>query len=155
MDQNITPDRFVEVAVQLESAGSDLYSDMARVNSETRSLFENLAQAEAKHAELYKSFDSDAIIAGEGEELNHLEDLVEASPLDLLRESGSPRQGPLNLDEAFPLAIQFEKETVLFYSAFTPLLSEEAKEINQKILAQEKEHLRKVLSARKRIQTVR
>ncbi|MBU7004847.1 MAG: hypothetical protein HXS50_04720 [Theionarchaea archaeon] len=59
------------------------------------------------------------------------------------------------MDEAFPMAVQFEKETILFYTGLQPLLSPGAAEINKKIIAQEKEHLKHVVSARKRLQTIR
>jgi rubrerythrin len=155
MSGKITPSQLVETAVRLEEASSDFYKQVARISSETRSLFEDLANAEAKHAELYRSFDPDLAFQGGEGVFEYLTYLVDTGPLRNLRESGRLGETPLNLDEAFSAAIQFEKETILFYSGFNQLLSPEAAAINLKIITQEKQHLQKVVSTRARIQTIR
>jgi rubrerythrin len=151
----MTPRQLLETAVKLEEAGSDFYRQVADMSSETRSFFEDLASAEAEHAEMYRGFDPALVLIGEDGSFEYLAHLVETGPLRNLRESGGLGEAPVNMDEAFSAAIQFEKDTILFYSGLNPLLSPEAGAINQKIITQEKKHLQRVVSTRARMQTVR
>jgi rubrerythrin len=155
MKDIINPSEIIEIAVNLEEAGSSFYAQVAEISSETRSLFEQLSRAETKHAQLYRSLDPASDFPGQNGAFEYLTQLVDTGPLRTLRETGKMGETPLNMDEAFPLAVQFEKETILFYTGLQPLLSPEAAEINKEIIAQEKQHLEHVVSARKRLQTVR
>ena len=155
MNNIINPAELVEMAVKLEEAGSTFYAQVAGISSETRSLFEELSKVEAKHAQLYRDLDPTGDFPGQDGALEYLTQLVETGPLRTLRETGKLGETPLNMDEAFSMAVQFEKETILFYTGFQPLLSPKAAEINQTIIVQEKAHLQQVVSARKRLQTNR
>jgi rubrerythrin len=155
MNDKINPAELVEMAVKLEEAGSSFYAKVAEISSETRSLFESLSKVEAEHARLYRNLDPTGDFPGQDGVFEYLTQLVDSGPLRTLRETGKLGETPLNMDEAFPMAVQFEKETILFYTGFQPLLSPKAAEINQTIIVQEKKHLQQVISARKRLQTIR
>jgi rubrerythrin len=155
LSEKISPSHLVETAVRLEEAGSDFYAQVAKISSETRTLFEDLSRVEAKHAQIYRNFDPKGAFPGKDGALEYLTFLVDSGPLRNLRETGKLGETPLNMDEAFTMAIQFEKETILFYTGFGPLLSPEAAAINDKIVAQEKQHLQRVVEARRKLQTAR
>jgi rubrerythrin len=155
MKDIINPAELVEIAVKLEESGSSFYSKVAEMNSETRTLFEQLSRAESKHAQLYRSLDPADDFPGQDGAFEYLTQLIDTGPLRTLKETGQLGETPLNMDEAFPMAVQFEKETILFYTGLQPLLSPGATEIIKDIIAQEKDHLRHVVSARKRLQTIR
>ena len=155
MSDMIKPTEIIEIAVNLEEAGSSFYAKVAEISSETRSLFEQLSKAEIKHAQLYRSLDPSGDFPGQDGAFEYLTQLVDTGPLRTLRETGKLGETPLNMDEAFPMAVQFEKETILFYTGLQPLLSPGATEIIEKIIAQEKQHLEHVVSARKKLQTIR
>jgi rubrerythrin len=153
--QNIIPSEIVEVAIKLEEAGEAFYKDLADIASETRSLFESLAVAEAKHAELFRTLDPDGALSTNDEVSRYLTHLMQTGPIRNLNESGQLGESPLNLDEAFSTAIQLEKDTILFYTGFNALLTPQAAEINTRILAEEKKHLQRIVATRKRLQTQR
>ena len=155
MERKVTPSQLVEIAVKLEEAGSDFYSDIAKISSENRSLFEELSRVEAKHAQIYRSLDPRGAFPGGNGAYEYLSYLVDAGPLRALRETGKFAQTPLNMDEAFPMAVQFEKETIIFYTGLSPLLSPEAAKLNEQVIVQEKEHLRRVVEARQKYLTSR
>ncbi len=155
MEGKITARRLVEMAVTMEESVAEFYGRAAEMGSETRSLFEDLARAEVKHAQIYKSLDPGGIFIGDVSEQGYLSDLLDTGILRDLSESGKLGKSPLNVDEAFPAAVQLEKETILFYTGLEPLLESSAKSTVQEIIAQEKEHLRRVVSARRKIKTVR
>ncbi len=155
MAEKVTPSQLVELAVKLEEAGSALYSDLARIGSETRSLFEDLSRVEAKHAHFYRNLDPKGAFRGKDVGLEYLDYLVDAGPLRNLKETGKLGETPLNMDEAFPMAVQFEKETIIFYTGLNPLLSPEAAKLNEQVIAQEKEHLKQVVEASRKYQSAR
>ncbi len=142
----------VEVAVKFEEAGKAFYTRVAEMASETRSFFEDLAKAEARHAELYRKLDPKKAFTKDDRATDYLANLMQTGPLASLTESGQLGQAPLNLDEAFTIAIQFEKDSVLFYSGLQSLLSASAAETNDKVVAQEKEHLRTLVATRRKLQ---
>ena len=155
MSEKISPGHLVQTAVKLEEAGSAFYAELAKISSETRSLFEDLSKVEAKHAQIYRNLDpKGAFPRGDGA-FEYLTYLMDTGPLRNLRETGKLGETPLNIDEALPMAVQFEKDAILFYTGFNPLLSPEAAAINEKIIAQEKQHLQRVVEARRKLQTVR
>jgi rubrerythrin len=155
MSQRISPADLVEIAVKLEEAGSSFYAQVAEISSETRSLFEDLSKVEMKHAQMYRELNPSGDFPGGDGAFEYLSYLVDTGPLRNLRETGKLGETPLNMDEAFPMAVEFEKETILFYTGFGSLLSPEAAAINEKIVVQEKQHLQRVVEAQRRFQTVR
>jgi rubrerythrin len=155
MSQKISPADLVEIAVKLEEAGSSFYAEVAEISSETRSLFEDLSKVEMKHAQMYRELNPSGDFPGGDGAFEYLSYLVDTGPLRNLRETGKLGETPLNMDEAFPMAVAFEKETILFYTGFGSLLSPEAAAINEKIIVQEKQHLQRVVEAQKRFQTAR
>lgn len=155
MSQKVSPANLVEIAVKLEEAGSSFYAKVAEISSETRSLFEDLSRVEMKHAQMYREFNPSGDFPGADGAFEYLSYLVDTGPLRNLRETGKLGETPLNMDEAFPMAVKFEKETILFYTGFGSLLSPEASAINDKIITQEKQHLQRVVEAQRRFQTSR
>jgi len=155
MPSDVTPDQIVGVAVQLEEAGKEFYEQAAKITAETRSLFENLARAEERHAQLFSKMESRSRVSATGPAFEYLINLMKTGPIASLRESGKLAETPLNLDEAFDLATKFEKDTILFFGGLVDLLSVTAGETTQKIVSEEKRHLQAVIENRRKYQSRR
>ncbi len=155
MPTDVTPDEIVGVAVQLEEAGKEFYEQAAKITAETKSLFENLARAEARHIQLFRQMESRSRVSAGGPAFEYLINLMMTGPIASLRESGKLAEMPLNLDEALDLAVKFEKDTILFFGGLIDLLSSSAAETTQKIVSEEKRHLLAVIENRKKYQARR
>lgn len=135
----------VDQAVEIEEHGYKFYSEMAkkfRENKEFAKLFDTLAEKELVHekkfSELRKKV-KDNSIEGEEEVAPYLKAIVESAffigedkPLNAIKNAKT-------VSEAIDHALDFEKETLLYYMGIKDVLK--SKEIIDEIIDEEKNHI--------------
>ena len=146
----------IEMAIATERSGQTFYqnaSKLARENS-LKELFQYLAEEEEKHLKTFQDFyntlkEKPEITPYNWEEAKlYLEALIDskffASPekaINLAKEARSEL-------EAINSAINFEKDTLLFFYQMLEMIKSQEQELVKKIIEQEKEHIQR-LSAMK------
>ncbi len=135
----------VDQAIEVEEHGYKFYSEMAKIfgeNKEFTKLFDTLAEKELVHekkfSELKKKIKDDSI-EGEEEVMPYLKAIVESAffigedrPLNAMKNAKT-------VSEAVDHALDFEKETLLYYMGIKDIL--ESKEIIDEIIDEEKKHI--------------
>jgi rubrerythrin len=154
-----SPSEVVGMAVETEKAGRQFYEATAAAARSTpsRDLFVFLAGEEVKHERTYQALYE--MIKGSPGELPY--DWDEAKQyLKAITESKfflTPgRALPLarsakNEVEALEFAIQFEKETLLFYLEIERLVAAEHRAIIKELTAQERIHIRRLSELREKM----
>ncbi len=142
----------IEMAVRTEESGKVFYEGVAQrtKQAELKKLFTFLAGEEAKHQEvffdLYKTIkDNPQAVPYDWEEMSlYLKALTESKfflgkdkAINLVKEARTPKQ-------ALDFALDFERETMLFYTEIMALVAEKSRDVVAKIIAQEKSHIRQL-----------
>jgi rubrerythrin len=142
----------IEMAVQTEKAGKGFYEGVAKKtnNNQLKELFDFLAQEETKHqaifSELYKTIkESPQTMPYNWEELKlYLAAITESrfflgkdKAINLVKEAKTPQK-------AIEQALDFERDTMLFYNEITTIVAEKDRPVVTKIIEQEKSHIRKL-----------
>jgi len=140
----------LDLAVWLEKHGRDFYEKAARdtSNAGLRELFEALAAEEGKHCAMYtdlyelytgKSAEGDELLGEYGKFIQLLIDEI-AGALDF--------EGVLSQDELLAGALQFEKNTLLFFNEVRPLFRGKAGSIIEAVCREEKRHIGQLIERR-------
>ncbi len=144
----------IEMGIRIEENGENFYAEAAaRTTNETLvALFEYLAREEIKHKGYFKSLKkelTDEEIPGVFNP--HLEEAVLYIKALSDSEVFKPADQVANLDEilsdelkAVDFAIRMEKDSILFYHELANTVRESDKAIVEKLIKEEKEHLRKL-----------
>lgn len=135
----------IDQAVEIEEYGYKFYSEMAerfRENKEFAKLFDTLAEKELVHEKKFSELKKkvkDIDIEGEGEVMPYLNAIVESAffigedkPLNAIKNAKT-------IAEAVDHALDFEKETLLYYMGIKDTLK--SKEIIDEIIGEEKSHI--------------
>jgi len=142
----------IEMAIATERSGQAFYqnaSELARENS-LKELFQYLAEEEEKHLKTFQDFyntlkEKPEITPYNWEEAKlYLEALVDskffASPekaINLAKEAKDEL-------EVINLAMNFEKETLLFFYQILEMIKSQEQELVKKIIEQEKKHIQRL-----------
>lgn len=148
---HFTGREILDVAVQIEKNGVKFYTDASKAfkNAKIRAIFQDLAHEETMHIKVF----SDLVkplpeSAPYGEYAPYMEEASEY--LNALANSEvftKPEEGSkLSLTvrsekEAVEYAIQMEKDSLLFYLEMKQMIRKKDKEIVDKLIEQEKNHL--------------
>jgi rubrerythrin len=144
----------VDIAVQIEQNGERVYRSAAEKieDPSLRSLLQWLADEEAGHAKWFEALMDTVSGTGdfpEQEKMGRalLKNAVGAQSFTLEDADFSSME---TIEDLFELAIEFEKDTVLFYGMLQPLIEDQQTLDQLHAIIQEEEnharHLRKVLS---------
>lgn len=135
----------LEQAIQTEKLGYALYLEMANrfeKDEKLRKLFESLAVKEQEHEHTFadiKERVNDRKVEGWEEVSKYLRAIVE-SEFFLGSKKAMPSLKHLeNIEDAVRYAINFEKETLLYYHSLRDLVRE--KDIMDKLIDEEKSHI--------------
>jgi len=134
----------LSIAVQIEANGYDFYSSLAKTQSDKKleELFMHLAEQERAHQQIFRNLithtkDSPSLSTWIDEEVSgYLKSLADVSIFPKIERS----KRSLTLQEAFSLAIDVEKDSIIFYSELLPYTGDERKSV-EAIIAEEKKHL--------------
>lgn len=139
----------LSIALKIEAEGYVFYSNMAeqQIDKNTKQLFLNLAQQERVHQEIFKGLINDvshresSIDSWVSEEVaGYLKSYASMSVFPTME-----RMKQVSFKEALNLAVEVEKDSIIFYSELLPYVGNE-KETVKKIISEEKRHLMDLLA---------
>ena len=151
MDKSFSACELVELAIQIEKNGKDFYSKLGGLadNSESRKVFEYLANAEDKHITIFeKIFKKACDYSSEGaypeEYFTFMKSLASDYIFTQANKGEEVAQRVKTFKEAVELGIEFEKESILFYEEMKKLVPEESRGVVDKVIEEEREHFEKL-----------
>ena len=148
----------VDVAIGIERNGIVYYSALAELTTDAslKDTYNYLANMECTHLEIFqKMLDSvgryQPTYAGENEEEYelYLKALIDSSVFpndEVARQMARKVSGPA---EAIQVALGVEKDSVLFYSEMRDLVPEQERPIINRIINEEKSHIRQLSALKK------
>lgn len=149
----------IEMAIATERSGQAFYQNASRLARENslKELFQYLAEEEEKHLKTFQNFyntlkEKPEITPYNWEEAKlYLEALVDskffASPekaINMAKEAKSEL-------EAINSAINFEKDTLLFFYQISEMIKSQEQELVKKIIEQEKEHIQRLSTIKSKL----
>lgn len=146
------PLEILKMAVELEKRGIAFYQKLQReASKEAKEAFSLLAKEEEKHL----AFFSD-LLGVVGEEKNFVENEEVATYLGVIVEHGVlgkvlADHAPISssFQDALEFGIEVEKESILFYQGFSPLINPSKREWLERVIEEEKKHFLKLTAMRK------
>ncbi|MEO0107934.1 MAG: ferritin family protein [candidate division WOR-3 bacterium] len=158
-----SPAEVVGLAVEIEKAGSKFYLEAAEraKNPETGELLRRLAAEEVQHertfAQLFDRLrETPAQLPYDWEEVKSYLRVVTESKFFLTPDKALPRILPETTEtELLELAIQFEKETLVFYLEIADLVAAEHRSLIGELVRQERRHMRKLAEMHSRQRQLR
>ncbi|MGC8777307.1 MAG: ferritin family protein [Candidatus Caldatribacteriaceae bacterium] len=146
------PSEILTMAVELEKRGISFYRKLQEsASSEVKKVFSFLAGEEEKHLaffqELLGTLDAEGTFQ-ENEELSgYLGAIVENGILGKVLADRLPPSP--SLSDALEIGMQVEKESVLFYQGFSPLVNPARRRWLEDVIEEEKRHFLKLAVMRK------
>lgn len=159
MNENLTAQEIIEIAIEIEKNGREFYQIMADSSSTVplRDLFNYLSAEEDKHRqkfeEILKSAGGYQIsdIYYATEYMGYMKAIADErvfakdiSYVDIVKELKSPKQ-------AIEIAIAFEKDSIIFLHELQDMVVGVDKKIVQKLLNEERDHIRKLSQIKSQI----
>ena len=149
----------VQMGIQIEQNGKDYYITVAKSAREnkTKEAFQYLAAEEEKHIRTFEDILSqiekyEPPESYPGEYFAYLRALSEEYVFTKARK-GEEIAGKVKSDrEAIETGIGFEKDSILFYEEMKNLVGQGAHQTIDKLIEQEKEHLRKLSQLKSSLQ---
>jgi rubrerythrin len=158
MSVSFSASELINIAIGIEKQGIAYYDVMADStwHEVARDLFRHLRDMERSHVEIFQGMlkDVEQYEAPKefGPEYNaYLQALVENAVFTDEMAAGELATHLDNENEAMDIAISAEKESILFYYFMSEVTVAAAVPIVQKILAEEKNHLRQLSEIKKRL----
>jgi len=142
----------VEISISIEENGYAFYTEAAKnvEEQEMKNLFLDLASKEISHIGAFQKIgevfkDQYIIDAPEDAEL-YIQNLADKHIFKNKNAGIEKAKGLKNADEILRIALQFELESIDFYSSMLDRVSGNAKRIIQNIIEEEKEHASEIRS---------
>jgi rubrerythrin len=164
MIEYLNEDEVYRVGICIEQAGLDFYTKMAEKadDPQTKRVFRRLARDEKEHLAFFESLDlktsggSGARVSGQDAELSkYVCSIVDGGIFKNIGEMQKAARRKFNPESALELALQVEKDAVLYYSeAHRANPKRTAKKALERLIDEEKGHVveisRRLESLRKR-----
>ena len=136
----------IALAVNVETNGERFYNESARkAEGDLKKIFEFLAEQEDLHRlrfESLRKYATDFIIPRDWEEVEpYLNAIVESTFFMGNEKSFKRAMGAKDSVEALEFALQFEKDTLLFFNEIVDFSREQNKKIINEIIKEEKKHI--------------
>jgi rubrerythrin len=152
-----SPVEVIEMAIKTEESGQRFYATTAKKTKSHKlsELFLFLAGEEKKHAKTFKKLyntikETPQSIPYDFDEIQqYLKAIIDS--IFFLSGSSSYVSKLTTSQALLDFALAFEKDTLLFYLEITNLVKEKDKKLVEKIIAQEKEHIRKLSAMKEEI----
>lgn len=133
----------INVMIELETCGNEHYLSLSKQtqSEELKNLFLNLANAEQKHKLRYEKFKKEIL----NFEHENVSDDYEAYMLSLLKQTIrflNETRNQINVEEGFLLAIQLEKDTILFLMELKSMIGQQFNADMEQIISEERGHLK-------------
>jgi rubrerythrin len=154
-----SPVEVIEMAVKTEQTGQKFYSQVAKKTKSKilAQLFNFLASEELKHEKTYKKLyniikDDPRAMPYNLDEMGLYLQAITDSKFFLSSDKALNSISKVKTPKALlDYAIQFEKETMLFYLEILNMINEKNKPIVDRIIIQEKHHIRKLTSMKQEV----
>ena len=161
MSISFSGSELINIAIGIEERGIVFYDVMAKStqNEAAREVFNYLADMERNHIEIFKDMlegaDKFQIPADEsGQYTTYLRALVDSAVFsDDLVTSEMAAQAESDA-AALELAIRAEKDSILFYYEMKEVMPQRAQATVNKIIAEEKSHLRQLSELKKKLAAI-
>jgi rubrerythrin len=136
----------IELAVNVETNGERFYSESARrAEGSLKKIFEFLAKQEDFHRlkfESLRKYANDFILPRDWEEIEpYLNVIVESTFFMGNEKSFKKAMEAKDSVEALEFALQFEKDTLLFFNEIVEISGEQSKKVVNEIIKEEKKHI--------------
>ncbi len=151
----------INIAIGIERRGIAFYDTMARSteNAEARDVFQYLADMERTHIHIFQGMlgETDKYQPQEsyaGEYAAYLQALVDSAVFtddSITSEMATQLSSDI---EAMELAIGAEKDSILFYYEMKEIMPQRAQPTVNKIITEEKSHLRELSELKKKLATI-
>ncbi len=161
MSISFSGSELVDIAIGIERNGITFYDVMARStkNAVTRDFFQYLADTEREHIKIFQgmlaeadTWQMPALYAQEYDD--YLRALVDSSIFSDEKITSVVATEANNYIQALELAIGAEKDSILFYNEMKEVISQRAKDILDKIITEEKSHLKKLSELKKKLTSI-
>jgi rubrerythrin len=155
MNKHFSGCEIVEIGIQIEKNGKDFYNKLSEIvdDEQAKSVFTCLAHEEDKHIDVLKNIFSEACdYAPEGaypdEYFAYMNALSNQYVFTKENKGTEIAEKVADYKEGIDIAIGFEKDSILFYEEVKNFVPEKDKEIVEKLINEEKKHLRKLCDVR-------
>ena len=161
MSISFSGSELVDIAIGIERNGITFYDVMARStkNAVTRDFFQYLADTEREHIKIFQgmlaeadTWQMPALYAQEYDD--YLRALVDSSIFSDEKITSVVATEANNYIQALELAIGAEKDSILFYNEMKEVISQRAKVMLDKIITEEKSHLKKLSELKKKLTSI-
>ncbi|MCL0029371.1 ferritin family protein [Dehalococcoidia bacterium] len=158
MSISFSTSELINIAIDIERRGMAFYDVMSQSteNAEARDLFRHLGEMERQHVQIFRDMLGEAgkyqpSESDTEEYAAYLKALVDSAVFtDDLITSGMVANADSDI-EALQLAIGAEKDAILFYYLMRDIMPPRTHPVVNKIIAEEKLHLRQLSEAKKRL----
>lgn len=152
-----SPVEVIEMAIKTEESGQKFYANTAKKtkSKQLSELFLFLAGEEEKHAKIFKNLydtinESPQSLPYNFDEIQqYLKAIIDS--IFFLSGSSSYVAKLKSSQALLDFALTFEKDTILFYLEISNFVKEKDKKLVDKIIACEKEHIRKLSAIKEKI----
>jgi rubrerythrin len=142
----------VLAAIEIEKRGEKFYLHLVDQAEDTkiRKAFEHLAREEVKHKvlfeDLYTRLGKATLPArsDEKEFLTYLNALIDSHPLFRFKDLEEMKEHIASRKDALQMAIQFEKESILFFMEMREFVPDSEKKFITHCIEEERDHLRRL-----------
>lgn len=139
----MTINELLGVALKIEGAGYSYYEKLSNVSSGAlKNLFLELANEEREHAKIFEEilsgFKDEKNLNLNEEEVGYLKAFAE----DVIFPKLTIEKIPTSVKEAIKLAIEVEKDSIIFYNDIKMLVSDNS--AIEKVIEEEKKHMKKL-----------
>ncbi|MCX5643049.1 MAG: ferritin family protein [Candidatus Omnitrophica bacterium] len=146
----------IKVAIEIEKNGYRFYTEAAKLtkSSSVAELFRNLAQEEIQHQAFFEGLAkliSQCATNGTNQPDEYLSAIADASIIQQKRGMKAIAAGQLTDQEALDIAIQVEKNAILYYTELLRFVTDKEKGMVQELVAEEKRHLTNLTSIGKNL----
>jgi len=154
-----TSSELIEVALGIERNGAAYYSSLAEsaTDASLKDTYYHLADMEREHIKIFQNLLDSAgkyqpPYAGEAAEEyeQYLKALVDSTVFTDDKVARQMAQKAANPAEAIQLALGAEKDSILFYSEMRDLVPKQDRPIIDKIINEEKSHMRQLSSLKRK-----
>lgn len=161
MSISFSGSELINIAIGIERRGIAFYEIMTRStgNAIARDVFQYLADMERKHIQIFQGMlgEADKYQIPEtyaGEYAAYLQALVDSAVFtdDMVTSEMATKAG--SDIEALELAIGAEKDSILFYCEMKDIMPQRAQPTVNKIIAEEKSHLRQLSELKKKLAAI-
>jgi rubrerythrin len=149
----------LQMAVEIEKKGKAFYDGVVHSvkDSKAREIFQFLADEEVKHEQLFKKMLGDLEIGKDDNPYDNTEMILYfRSLIDRkifpTEQEGAEMKGELgNIAAAIHIALSLEKDAILFFNELHQVAHERDRDVIQRIIVEEREHIRRILQLKKEL----